>query len=264
MGSQAADSPSGEYGVEIVFDYQATDPETNPGAPSRVLEPLQACFQEALGHELPNRLVAVGGLARLVLLEQAQRLDSEGKSYLERLAAAVRKTDELVRALAELGRLLREPGPAVVLDLGELVREAFAEAKVLFPRRQIEYYLSDHLPALTMPQRPWLQVFSLLFRYLVESTAEDQPSRIAIDGQTRGDGVMVGVTDQTTARSEKELKAMFEPFRRVPGAPGGVLGLFPLQLIVAMWAGELRVQSSPSQGTRFQWFVPASYRKDEG
>jgi len=55
-----------------------------------------------------DRLVAVQGLARLLLLEQDQRLDSEGKSYLNRLAAAVRQADEMVRALAELGRLLRD------------------------------------------------------------------------------------------------------------------------------------------------------------
>jgi two-component system, OmpR family, sensor histidine kinase PrrB len=254
--------------VDIVFDYQTTDPGNVAGQPSsvngRVLEPLQACFQEALGHELPNRLVAVGGLAQLLLLEQDQRLDTEGKSYLNRLVVAVRQADELVRALAELGRLLREPGPAVRLDLGEMAREAFAEAKVLFPRRQIEYYLSDHLPALTMPQRPWLHVFSLLFRYLVESTREDQPIRIAIDGQIRGDGVMVCVTDQTTERTETELRPMFEPFTRAAGPPGGVLGLFPLRLLVALWGGQLRVESSPTKGTRFQWFVPGSYRKDEG
>jgi K+-sensing histidine kinase KdpD len=104
----------------------------------------------------------------------------------------------------------------------------------------------------------------LLFRYLVQSTGEDQPCRIAIDGQTRVEGVMVGVTDLTTARTEMELKPMFEPFNRAAGAPGGVLGLFPLRLIVALWGGQLRVQSSPSQGTRFQWVVPGCYRKDEG
>src|SRR5437899_1008822 len=38
------------------------------------LERLLACFQKALGHEMPNQLVAIGGLLRLLELEEGERL----------------------------------------------------------------------------------------------------------------------------------------------------------------------------------------------
>ena len=236
--------------MDIIFDYHPADPGNAAERALLLLEPLQACFQQALGHELPNRLVSIQGLARLILLEQAERLDEEGRSYLDRLAQAVRQADEMVRALADLGRLLRDPGPAVALDLAELAREALAEVKVLFPKRLIEYHLAQGFPALTMPQRPWLQVFSLLCRYLVESTREDQPCRIAIDGRAQDGTVEVSVADQTP-RVEAELKPLLEPFTAGAAGSGKGLNLFPVRLIVAGWAGRFHVQSEPGQGTRF-------------
>jgi K+-sensing histidine kinase KdpD len=242
--------------VDVVFDYQSTDPENAAQRALVVLKPLLACFQDALGHELPNGFVAIQGMANL-LLEQADRLNDEGREQLNALAQTARRTDEMVRALADLGRLVRDPGPAVALDLGELALEALAEVKVLFPGRAIEYHLAERWPAPTMPERPWRQFFSLLFRYLVESTGAGRPCRMVIEGQVLDHSrIEVSATDLTTARTQAELQAMFEPFMRKPSDPGGVLGLFPLQLIAAGWGGRLCVQAPPTLergqgGTRF-------------
>jgi signal transduction histidine kinase len=231
-----------------MVEFHQGEPGSAAERALRLLELLQAAFQQALAHELPNRLVAVGGLAQLLLVEQGQRLDDEGRNYLGRLAQAVRQTDEMVRALADLGRLVRDPGPAVALDLGEIAREALAEVKVLFPRRVIEYDLGQSFPALTMPQRPWLQLFSLLCRYFVESTREDQPCRITIDGKDLGETVEIRAADQTP-RSEEELKTVLEPFTASGMCSGKGLNLFPIRVIVAGWAGHFH--SEPAQGTRF-------------
>ena len=69
-------------------------------------------LQKALGHELPNHLVAMQDLARLLEMDQAERLDDEGKDHLRRLAAATQRTHELIRTLADLVRASRtDPAP---------------------------------------------------------------------------------------------------------------------------------------------------------
>ena len=73
-------------------------------------ERLLACFEKAVRHELPNQLVAIQGLARLVAEEQANRLDPEGRYQLDRLIALARRTDALVRVLADLARFSRPSG----------------------------------------------------------------------------------------------------------------------------------------------------------
>jgi signal transduction histidine kinase len=239
--------------VEIVFDHRPADADPARQALA-VVEPLLACFQRALGHELPNRLVAAQGLARL-LLDQAERLDAEGRDLLRRLADGVRLADELVRSLADLGRLLRDPGPAGPVHLAEVATEAAAGIKVLFPDRPIEYHLGQDLPVLSMPHKPWLYLLTLLFRQALEATPADRPVRLEVGACAVAGGVEVRVTDNGPAPPEAELRQRFDPFARGGEGLGQGLGLFPVRLLVAGWGGVLRVASEPPRGTVYRLFV---------
>src|SRR4051794_21867794 len=86
---------------------------------------LLACFQQALGHELPNQLVAIQGLARLVQSEAAERLSPEACDFLARVVEQSRNCHCLVQSLAEMGRLLRQHEPAAPVALADVFDEAF-------------------------------------------------------------------------------------------------------------------------------------------
>src|SRR4051812_4631173 len=90
----------------------------------RRAEALLACYQHFLGHDLPNRLVAAQGLARLLLDELGPVLDADARDMLERLADLVLLADVETRRLAGIGRLHRDVGPATATPLGDVVHEA--------------------------------------------------------------------------------------------------------------------------------------------
>ena len=86
IGFQPVHRPYGTYKGQIKtirmdLQYDFSSDAANP-AQRRIeqLERLLGCFQKALGHELPNQLVALQGLARLIEMEQADRLDEEGRA----------------------------------------------------------------------------------------------------------------------------------------------------------------------------------------
>lgn len=85
-----------------------------PPIPDRI-DCLLGVLQKALGHELPNYLVAIQGLARVLEMDQAQRLDDEGKDHLRRVAVAAQRAHELTLTLADRIRSERrcpnEKGP---------------------------------------------------------------------------------------------------------------------------------------------------------
>src|SRR5207253_9653137 len=87
---------------------------------------LLACYQKALGHELPNQLVAVQGLLRLLDAEAGHRLDADDRALLQRVIALAQRAHGLVNELAELSRAGREQPPAGGADLAEAAREAAA------------------------------------------------------------------------------------------------------------------------------------------
>ncbi len=86
-----------------------------------------------LGHDLPNHLIALQGLARLLAVEEEERLSSEGKEYVARMTAVAERAHTLAVSLSSAGRLLLQPPSAEAVDLGEAVAEAVAMVKALCP-----------------------------------------------------------------------------------------------------------------------------------
>jgi signal transduction histidine kinase len=214
------------------------------------LERLTACFQKALGHELPNQLVALQGLARLAVAECGNRLDADGRELLERLAGLARRTDGVVRALAEIGRLTRDPGPAEAVSLPEVAREAVAEVNVLSSGWSVEYHFCPEATAFPVSRRGLrAALFHLIGNAVQAGGGRARP--LEIGSRRTPEGVEWWVKDDGRGLSEAQLGRLFECF----SGEGGGLGLFLVRQLVAGWGGAVRVHSEPGQGTTFTVLV---------
>jgi signal transduction histidine kinase len=230
--------------MEFVLDFQAPPGSDPARAPLDTAERLLACFQFALGHELPNRLVAIQGLARYLLLEEG--LSQDVRDLLDNLAGLTRKADELVRALAAAGRLWRDGWTGGPTAPGEVVLEAATEVNLLSPGRPVEYHLGPDLPPLPVPRGGLHQVLTQLLRHAVAAADPARPLRVRLTAERVPGGVELTVADNGRGLDEPRAAGLFEPF--AAGDEAG-LGLFPVRLAVAGWGGALRVRSEPGQGT---------------
>jgi signal transduction histidine kinase len=216
-------------------------------------ERLLACYRQALGHELPNQLVAIQGLVRLLQLDEADRLSAEARDYLDRLAGLARRAHDLARELAELGRA--GPGPAPPADVAEVVAEAAAEVKQLCPGRPFEYHVGGESSSFPVPYLALRQVLVRLLRHAVGVGPPDRPLRVEV--QTRP-GPELWVGDDGPGLPADTLARVFEPF--VPAQAG--VGLFAVRHLAEAWGGTARVRSEPGRGTTFVLTAPT--RRDEG
>src|SRR5581483_12233124 len=90
-------------------DVSATEPDAlEVRRQLEYAEQLLACFQQVVGHELPNHLIAIQGLARVLEMEEGANLTSDSHEYLRRLAANAGRVQLLTSALAEIGRARRD------------------------------------------------------------------------------------------------------------------------------------------------------------
>src|SRR5437868_10154636 len=67
-------------------------------------EQLLALFRQAMGHDMPNHLVALQGLVRLLEMDEKDRLSLAGQDYLCRLTATQERVEALVRMLSDICR----------------------------------------------------------------------------------------------------------------------------------------------------------------
>jgi signal transduction histidine kinase len=215
---------------------------------------LLACFQEALGHLLPNRLVAVQGLARL-LEEESGVVGEEARELARRMATLAEETHRLVRDLADVGRLCRDACSAPPADPVEAAQEAGATLMALSPGVVVRYDFPERLPAVTASQ-------SSLSRALVEllrNAAQANPSSAApieVGGRAGADAVEVWVADHGHGLPEGPPEKLFEPFRPSGPASSPGFGLFLVREVVATWRGALHVHSEAQQGSRFTLRIP--------
>src|SRR5262245_45613534 len=92
---------------------------------------LVACQHAFLGHELPNQLVALQGLARL--LGEDGLPPEEAQPLAKRLAVLTRRVDIVSRRLADIGRALAEPAWGLPTSVVAAAKEAAPEARAKLP-----------------------------------------------------------------------------------------------------------------------------------
>ncbi len=236
--------------MDLQYDF-GPDPEDPTRRRVEQLERLLGCFQKALGHELPNQLVALQGLARLVAMEQAERLDDAGRAQVLRLADLARRTDGLIRTLAQIGRLTRDVGPTEEASLADIAREAAAEVSVTAPGWAVRYALEPEATILPVTRRSLRIVLVHLFRNAVQ-TDGGRVSYVELGSRRVSDGIEWWVKDDGRGLPESYASRLFECF-----AGGGTngLGLFIVRQIVAGWGGANRVHSEPGQGATISVLV---------
>jgi signal transduction histidine kinase len=238
--------------MDLQYDF-SPDPANQSRRGIEQLERLLGCFQKALGHELPNQLVALQGLARLLEMEQADRLDEEGRTHLLRLADLARRVDGLVRTLAEVGRLTRDRGPVEEASLAEAVREAAAEVNLTASGWSVQYAIDPQASVLPVSRRSLRLVLVHLLRNAVQTNG-GRALCIEVGSRRAPDGVEWWVKDDGRGLPETQAPRLFECF-----AGGGTagLGLFLVRQIVAGWGGAIRVHSEPGAGATFTVLVRA-------
>ncbi len=218
---------------------------------------LLTALQKALGHELPNRLLAIQGLTRLLDMEHGSSLDGDGKEYMQRLAAAAQRTHVLIKALADLIRLVRSAELPEVLSLPEALREAVAEVKQLCSGAAFEYHFPQTGPCVRVPRLALRQVALHLLRNAAQAALPDRSLRIAVGAREVGPSAEFWVSDNGRGIAAQQQAKLFEPFSGSAAAGAG-LGLFLVRHVIEAWGGVVRAESAPGQGSTFTVTLPSA------
>ncbi len=218
-------------------------------------ERLLACYQQALGHELPNQLVALQGLARLVEADAGERLDGEGRACLVRLADMARRAHAFVAELADVGRTARKAEVPAEVSLAELCREAAAEVNWLCPGRAVQYDIAQPLPAVVLPPAAARRALLELFLHAARRAPADGPLRIAVGATAAEGAVELRVRDDGPSPGPLGACQADDPFAAPAGQ--GPFGLFLARLLAEGWGGSLRVEPGPDGGCAVTLVVPA-------
>ena len=176
------------------------------------------------------------------------------------LQDGVRRIRDIVFDLRGLART--EDNPSLV-DLNDAVRSALRVAAAELRGRSLVVNLGVGTMIIGSTGR-LSQVFLNLLVNAAQAVSDrhDGQGEIVVETRREEDQIVAEVSNNGPAISPEHLPRIFEPFftTKNPGMGTG-LGLSTSRDIVLRHHGELRVDSSPEQGTRFTLVLPAAIRR---
>ncbi len=109
-------------------------------------EELEA-FAYSVSHDLRTPLRGMDGFSHALLEDYGDKLDAEGRDYLQRVRAASQKMAQLIDDLLKLSRVTRGEHERRKVDLSKLAQAVAAELQESVPERQVTFGIAPGVTA---------------------------------------------------------------------------------------------------------------------
>ncbi len=208
----------------------------------------------SIAHEFGNPLLGVRFLLRHLrdngaLGEGDRNLLAVGLEEVERMQALIRDLKSFYQPSS---------GHRVATDIHHRIDNILLFHQNYFKthRVRVEKRYADHLPEVMVVQDQITQVFINLLVNAVEAVPAEGGT-VTITTSRQGDTVSIAFHDTGVGISREDQKKIFKPFFSTkPDVEGTGLGLSVSYGIVRSHGGDIRVSSSPGQGTTFTVILP--------
>lgn len=230
----------------------------------RAAERMRTDFVANASHELRTPLATIIGYAET--LGEAGPVDDDMRArFGATIEAEARRMLRIVEDLMSLSRIEadRYRTPDEEIDMGEVARIAIEHSSTVSERKgcRIEANIGDKIPKLKGDFGQLLQLADNLVGNAIRYGCNDRCATIEVSVSGEGQRVLFSVKDGGDGISQEHLPRLTERFYRVDSArsreSGGTgLGLAIVKHIVERHRGELRIDSTPGQGTEVSVSLP--------
>jgi two-component system, sensor histidine kinase and response regulator len=214
-------------------------------------------FSYAVSHDLRAPLRRIESFTRAVQESQAERLDADGRRYLDRVREASQGMSQLIDDVLYLARVTRAEMREQEVDLSGLVALRLERMREAEPGRQVETRIR---PGVTVNGDG--QLLRIAIDNLLENawkfTARAPAGRIEFGMTTIGGETAYFVRDNGAGFDMAYVDRLFGPFQRLHLAsefPGSGIGLATVQRIIHRHGGRVWAEGMVGQGATFHFTI---------
>ncbi|MBK9363747.1 MAG: PAS domain S-box protein [Rubrivivax sp.] len=217
-------------------------------------------FTYSVSHDLKAPLRGIDGYSRLLLSDHFDRLDDEGRQFLQHIRQATQHMGALIDDLLTYSRLERRDLAIVPLPLADAVRTALAGLRQDLDAAgvQLEVRVDPGLRA-----RADAQGLTMALRNLVDNAVKFSRTRatprVTIEATRSEGGVRLAVHDNGVGFDMKFHDRIFSIFQRLHRAedyPGTGVGLAIVRKAMERMGGRVWAHSQPGEGATFTLELP--------
>jgi light-regulated signal transduction histidine kinase (bacteriophytochrome) len=212
-------------------------------------------FSYSVSHDLRTPLRSLDGFSQALLEDYSDRLDDEGRNYLQRIRAASQRMGQLIDDLLNLSKVTRATMERERVDLSKMAREIFEMLHTSDPQRRVDFIIADGL-LVEADSRLLRIVMVNLLGNAWKFTAKAAHPRIEFGCEGENGDQSYFVRDNGAGFDMKYAGKLFGAFQRLhPAAefPGTGIGLATVQRIVQRHAGRIWATGEPNAGATFHF-----------
>ncbi|MDD5246279.1 MAG: ATP-binding protein [Candidatus Omnitrophica bacterium] len=215
-------------------------------------------FTYIVSHDLKEPLRSIDAYSKFIEDDYKEKLNEEGRHYLERVRANTERMKRLIEDLLELSRLKKKGSVIEEIPAGDLISEARMRLEYAIKQKNAEIIVQDNLPRVFCDRVRLTEVFLNLISNAIKFNDKPKPV-IEIGYSDKGDLYEFYVKDNGTGIEKEYFKKIFEIFQRLgrrEDAEGTGAGLTIAKKIVHIHRGDIRVDSKLKEGSVFYFTIP--------
>lgn len=218
-------------------------------------------FSYSVAHDLRAPLRSVDGFSQAILEDCADRLDAEGKSYLQNIGDAARQMGRLIDGLLNLSRMARSELRRERVDLSGLAGAVLARLRNSQPDREVETVVEPDLVADADPRLMDVVLTNLLGNAW-KFTGRRERSRIEFATRSGEIPRVYFIRDDGVGFDEAYVDKLFGVFQRLHTTQefeGTGIGLATVQRIVRRHGGRIWAKSEVDRGATFYFTLEKEF-----
>ena len=212
-------------------------------------------FCYSVSHDLRAPLRTLDGFSQALLEDYADKLDEDGRNYLDRIRINTQRLGILMDALLQLSRLSRKEMTMTDCNLSEMAKQVAAEVG---EGSNAQVSIADGICAQGDPallQVVLVNLFSNAFKF---SSKAENP-RVEFGVTNHGDGLCCFVRDNGAGFDMKYSDKLFGAFQRLHHPrdfDGTGIGLATVQRVLQRHKGKVWAEAVPNAGATFYFKLP--------
>jgi PAS domain S-box-containing protein len=222
-------------------------------------------FAYSVSHDLRAPLRAIDGFSQILVSSYNDKLDEQGRDYLERVSAASQRMGQLIDGLLNLSRITRAEMRQETVDLSAMVRAIAAELTSGEPGRDVTFEIQPGLLA-RGDARLLRAALDNLVRNAWKFTGKKSQARIEF-GRNQAGGTVYFMRDDGAGFDMEYADKLFGAFQRlhrVTEYEGTGIGLATVQRIIQRHGGRIWGEGAVDKGATFYFTLQGERTRANG
>ncbi len=210
-------------------------------------------YSYSIAHDLRTPLRSIIGFSQILQDKLGERLSDDETDLLDRIVKGGKRMAALLDDILQLSRITRRELAVKNIDLSALAQAQVAALRQAEPQRSVDIQIQPGMRATADPR-----LLAVALQNLLENawkfTGHQESAEISFSCEKSGQQTLYCLSDNGVGFDMIHAGKLFKPFERLQPQdefPGTGIGLATVQRVIQRHGGDIWVQSSPGEGSRF-------------